>query len=734
MAQLKDSLITGDLRVTGTIYGNATSANKLSTARTINGTSFDGTANITTANWGTARNIYIADNSATNTGPAVSVNGSGNSTLKLPATIKASLTGNASTATTLQTTRTIWGQNFNGSANITGNLVDVGTDIKAIAGNTLINFLTSNGGALNGKFGAIGLSGNYSQTDLSTYRFDVNGNSRFTGNINIAGANNGIYFIGSKAATRMIRMFDNTGDANGNGIGISGGGLVIIGSGEYTDNLYTAMSSPSGGTETTYIGSDNSIFLEGGGQTIANRIGIQIDTSGHVLPVKAEAGNNNAQNLGSTSYKWANVYATTFHGALDGNAATATKLGTSTIGSSERGIYLNGGTPTALTWYPHSVEINSSNTNNYPWHRVATTNLGTGSWVDKDAILIIRQRFNSGKYGVIKISARANNATTSPKGSVDISAVWMIRYGFAENDIRICKKGLSGESNQIDVYVKCTSYMRAIAYFMEGSNAGWTLIASNEVSDTTTSDKKTSTEVWADITTTSGATAYDTITNATDNASSYVKKVGDTMSGTLQIVNDTQNNSATDALLYVRHRSGNDWNIKVDSTGYDYGINVVTADNAAHAITTNGYITGAKVYGAVWNDFAEYRQGENNPGRVMVENGDDSVSISTKRLQPGASICSDTYGFAIGETNECKCPIAVAGRVLAYPLEPREEYNFFIGQAVCSGPNGTVSIMTKDEVKEYPECVIGYISAVPKYEIWGSGNVKIDSRIWIKVK
>lgn len=74
-------------------------ASTLTTARTINGTSFNGSANITTANWGTARNIYIADNSSTNTGPAVSVNGSGNATLKLPATIKATLSGNASTAT-----------------------------------------------------------------------------------------------------------------------------------------------------------------------------------------------------------------------------------------------------------------------------------------------------------------------------------------------------------------------------------------------------------------------------------------------------------------------------------------------------------------------------------------------------------------------------------------------------------------------------------------------------------
>ena len=79
--------------------GNAATATKLATARTINGTSFDGSANITTANWGTARNISISDSDGTNTGTAVSVNGSAAVTLKLPATIKASLTGNASTAT-----------------------------------------------------------------------------------------------------------------------------------------------------------------------------------------------------------------------------------------------------------------------------------------------------------------------------------------------------------------------------------------------------------------------------------------------------------------------------------------------------------------------------------------------------------------------------------------------------------------------------------------------------------
>ena len=111
--------------------GNAASATKLQTARTINGTAFNGTGNITTANWGTARNITIADAAAANTGEAVSVNGSAAVTLKLPAAIKAnvtgSLTGNAASATKLATARTIalsgaatgTATSFDGSGNIT---------------------------------------------------------------------------------------------------------------------------------------------------------------------------------------------------------------------------------------------------------------------------------------------------------------------------------------------------------------------------------------------------------------------------------------------------------------------------------------------------------------------------------------------------------------------------------------------------------------------------------------
>ena len=79
---------SGFITSSASISGNAGSATKLQTARTINGTSFNGTANITTANWGTTRSIYIQDATATNTSSAVSVNGGGNAYLKLPTNIK----------------------------------------------------------------------------------------------------------------------------------------------------------------------------------------------------------------------------------------------------------------------------------------------------------------------------------------------------------------------------------------------------------------------------------------------------------------------------------------------------------------------------------------------------------------------------------------------------------------------------------------------------------------------
>ena len=141
--------------------------------------------------------------------------------------------------------------------------------------------------------------------------------------------------------------------------------------------------------------------------------------------------------------------------------------------------------------------------------------------------------------------------------------------------------------------------------------------------------------------------------------------------------------------------------------------------------------TDMALYGAVWNDYAEFRNCSNGEaGHCVVENGDDTMSLSTKRLQYGG-IISDTFGFVIGDQKNGK-PIAVAGRVLAYTDNDRN--NFKPGDAVCSGPNGSVSKMTRKEIKEYPEKILGIVSSVPTYEFWGPKQIPVDGRIWIKVR
>ena len=148
-----------------------------------------------------------------------------------------------------------------------------------------------------------------------------------------------------------------------------------------------------------------------------------------------------------------------------------------------------------------------------------------------------------------------------------------------------------------------------------------------------------------------------------------------------------------------------------------------------------GDIYANHVYGAVWNDYAECRESNEfiNAGYVVKENGDDTLSLADGRLIYGCSIVSDTFGFMIGETDKAHTPIAVSGRVLAYPYENREVFRSNIGCFVCSGPNGTVSLMAKEEVWNHPEAIIGQVSAVPDYEYWGN-NVKVNGRVWIKVR
>ena len=42
--------------------------------------------------------------------------------------------------------------------------------------------------------------------------------------------------------------------------------------------------------------------------------------------------------------------------------------------------------------------------------------------------------------------------------------------------------------------------------------------------------------------------------------------------------------------------------------------------------------------------------------------------------------------------------------------------------------------MTREEAINYPECIIGFVSAIPDYDTWGPNETPVDGRIWIKIK
>lgn len=112
---------------------------------------------------------------------------------------RGSLIGNASTATTLATARTIWGQNFNGTQNVSGNMTDVGNIymnfdrkiyMKDTSGNNLIVLHLSNTNNLH-----IGYD-----TSAKGYNTYINSNE--------------IYFMTSSSYTERMRI------ASGGNVGI----------------------------------------------------------------------------------------------------------------------------------------------------------------------------------------------------------------------------------------------------------------------------------------------------------------------------------------------------------------------------------------------------------------------------------------------------------------------------------------------------------------------------------
>lgn len=211
------------------------------------------------------------------------VTGVNTKTVTMPT--QTNVTGNAGTASKLQTPRKINGVNFDGSQDIT-----VQDDTKLpLAGGTMIGALTQQS-ISNSNLQAVNrttLMDNTGQPMQTSYLLWLNPN-----------------------------LTNQT--ANGFTIGLGSGANTIIGGGESTRALLTAMEA---GTQPSTIGAN-------GGSEHAILVA---DTNVYIGSGYQSGGNTGFWVVGDNTGKWTfpnTVQATTFTGALTGNAATATKLAT----------------------------------------------------------------------------------------------------------------------------------------------------------------------------------------------------------------------------------------------------------------------------------------------------------------------------------------------------------------------------------------------------------------------
>ena len=301
-----DLLVNGSARFVNTILGNIETANQ----------------------WKTARGFQIADSDAAHTSVTVNVNGASNVVLKLPSTIKATLEGNASSANkvnhkytlTLGSTKQTA---FDGSADVAititpksiGALASNANAVSASKWSSARIFYIADSDASNtGEGVSVDGSKDITLKLPSTIKASITGHA--SEDLPLAGGTmtGNISYKGSKATNSMIRFLNNTTDTSGNGISIGGGGVTVIGAGESSQNL-----TPAANEESLYLTSDGSIKFYTYCNTIGNKRGVILDTSRNFYPDA-----NNSGSIGTSSNKWASMYATTFYGALSGTASHAT--------------------------------------------------------------------------------------------------------------------------------------------------------------------------------------------------------------------------------------------------------------------------------------------------------------------------------------------------------------------------------------------------------------------------
>ncbi len=288
-------------------------------------------------------------------------------------TFNGALSGNASTATKLQTARTLWGKSFDGSAAITGDLTSVGnitgsaavilkaTGILTLLGTTGVYLKYNNEDAK-----SLVLNGTaFKPFDTAHNKLTLGSTSaRWSNTYSVLGN-----FSGLITASAGIKIGDVTitYDATKKGLKLAGGGLYsetyISALGANTDSsaatggglIQTVYGSSSLGktfADTTLTDTFNAYAINSIHKRVATLEGKNFLTAITKAQVEAVLTGNITSHTHS-QYLTAHQSLANYYTKSDVDTkltnGSVTKVGTGTVGSTSKPIYLNAGTPTALS-------------------------------------------------------------------------------------------------------------------------------------------------------------------------------------------------------------------------------------------------------------------------------------------------------------------------------------------------------------------------------------------------
>lgn len=218
-----------------------------------------------------------------------------------------------------------------------------------------------------------------------------------------------------------------------------------------------------------------------------------------------------------------------------GAANSANKLATARTVSGGTDITLSfnydgsGNSSANIGFYSSSARVGDKN--NYPFHRFAKLDTIAASYSDKSTTFFISQDYSGGGFGIVRIVLRTNNSSLA--STVEVK--WLVRCGLSADSVQVGIYNVFGKTYADAFFKTGGSYagtcFRTLASGARGGiSRTWVLVNSSEVSGTSATDAKTSTECYATIAAAGTALhkqAYSSIVSGTDSGTaSYANSAG----------------------------------------------------------------------------------------------------------------------------------------------------------------------------------------------------------------